>query len=72
MYITRIKHRCKKTPYDSFFAAQKVINWARRFHRYSKLNHTRTPRNIPKRVYKCEICGEYHITSKRNKQDVFK
>jgi hypothetical protein len=51
---------CEKLSFDSFFEANKVINSA------SKIGRTKNRHRAckkPKRAYKCEVCGKYHLTS---------
>ncbi len=58
---------CEKTTYSTFSEAEKVVS------HFKNLN---VPNNIPrrfatkkpKRAYKCEICGLYHITSQKKKR----
>jgi len=57
---------CEKITYDSFFDAQTVVNKAAKFGRNSS-RIRRLKNKIPKRVYRCEECGKYHLTSKLKK-----
>lgn len=52
---------CDKIAYDSFSEAQSVVNQAGNRGRTSN-RHRATKK--PKRVYKCECCGRFHLTSK--------
>ena len=53
---------CDKRTYDSFSEAQTVVNSASKVGR--KYKNRRFATKKPKRVYKCENCGKYHLTSK--------
>lgn len=59
---------CDKIPYETYAEAQHVINVAHKIpHKIEmdtgrRINRRQKPR--PKRVYKCEECGKYHLTSK--------
>ena len=58
------KIMCEKISYDSFFEAQKIVNLAGKI---GRSKHRKCAKKRPKRVYKCEICGKYHLTSKLTK-----
>jgi hypothetical protein len=61
---------CEKLTFNSHSEAQKVINKAKNIrlmkegHRIKRL----TKRTIPKRAYRCEVCGLWHLTSRKNKE----
>jgi hypothetical protein len=60
---------CDKASYESFFAAQKVINaFAKKGRSYSA-NRRRLSNKKPKRAYRCPYCGEIHLTSLAKKRD---
>lgn len=63
---------CEKNTYKSYAEAQTVVNKANKQGRaYSpKAKHNRKP--VPKRVYKCELCGLYHLTSQLKKKSKHK
>lgn len=47
---------CDKISFATSKEAQRVLNAAKRsFHNRKK--------TIPKRYYKCKVCGNYHLTS---------
>jgi hypothetical protein len=57
--------QCDKIAYDSYSEAQKVINQAKNIRIYCNGKRIkRSPPKKPKRVYKCEHCGKWHLTSK--------
>jgi hypothetical protein len=56
---------CEKIAYNSFYEAQKVVNRALRI---GRVDNRRMANKKPKRVYKCEQCGAYHLTSQKNKK----
>lgn len=56
---------CDKTTYESFSDAEKTIS---EFKNRRVYNYRRHATKKPKRAYKCEICGKYHITSQKNKR----
>lgn len=60
---------CDKTTYETFAEAQTVVNKAEngnRFYKHGKrYNHRQTYK--PKRAYRCERCGKYHLTSRNKK-----
>jgi hypothetical protein len=61
---------CEKLSYESFAEAQKVVNMANNSKR-KYIDGRRVNRNQnkkPKRAYKCEKCGLYHMTSQKNKK----
>ena len=55
---------CSKRAYTSFRTAQGVINAATKGHKRNRRlgRHDK----IPRRSYKCELCGFWHITSKKS------
>jgi hypothetical protein len=56
---------CEKITFDSCSEAQRVINKAhntRLFKNGQRIKRL-TKRDRPKRAYKCEICGKWHLTS---------
>jgi len=55
---------CEKTTYTSFFEAEKSLSGFKKGRSYTG---RRRATKKPKRAYKCEICGKYHITSKKKK-----
>ena len=58
---------CEKTTYDSFNEALKVVNSFKKGRSYGK-HKRRFATKKPKRAYKCELCGKYHITSQNKKR----
>lgn len=56
---------CEKKTFNSFAEAQKVVNSAnngkRAYFNGKRVNRRQTYK--PKRVYKCEDCSKYHLTS---------
>lgn len=62
-----MKSNCGKTTFETFDAAQKVINsFASKGRAYGK-SKRRFATKKPKRVYKCPDCGKYHLTSKKSR-----
>jgi hypothetical protein len=67
--------KCNKIGYASFREAQAIINNAKK-HVYNKNSGTRRNKlvgkkdKMPRRSYKCELCGMWHITSKIALKDV--
>lgn len=57
---------CEKTTYDTFYEAQKTLSG---FNSGRQYKNRRLAHKIPKRVYKCEKCGKYHLTSMKQKQN---
>lgn len=64
-----MSNNCEKTTYETFGEAQKVINGFKKVGRSYGKNKRKFATKKPKRVYKCEICDKYHITS-QNKAKV--
>ena len=58
---------CDKTTYNSFSDAEKAISGFYNGRAYGK-NRRRLATKKPKRAYKCDVCGKFHITSKKNKR----
>jgi hypothetical protein len=58
---------CEKVKYDSFFDAENAISGFKSGRAYGK-SRRRLSTKKPKRAYKCEVCGKYHITSQKNKR----
>jgi hypothetical protein len=60
---------CDKITFNTFDEAQKVVNKANNTPRiYStgkRVNRRQSYK--PKRVYKCDVCGLYHLTSMKKK-----
>ena len=56
------KGGCEKIAYESFTDAQKVVNRALKI---GRTMNRRMANKKPKRVYKCELCGLYHLTSQK-------
>jgi len=52
---------CEKVTFDTFFAAQHSVNRANNF---GRARNRRLAQPKPKRAYKCEACGKFHVTSK--------
>lgn len=55
---------CDKVTYESFGEAQKALLGFKKGRNYSR---RKTSSKKPKRAYKCEICGKYHLTSQKKK-----
>lgn len=51
---------CDKKSYDTYYEAEKVLSMVRTGRTYK---YRRLATKKPKRVYKCEECGNYHLTS---------
>lgn len=57
---------CDKRTYESFGEAQEMLNKARNFQTRKvdgRRMKRRQPPYKPKRAYKCDLCGLYHLTS---------
>lgn len=57
---------CNKITFSSYKEAQTVVNNAHK-HKYirgKRINKKKS--KIPQRVYKCNFCGFYHLTSQPN------
>lgn len=50
---------CDKKGFASHREAKETMNYIKK---------ARNKNKIPKRVYKCEICGEFHLTSQKSKK----
>lgn len=59
--------QCEKLSFETFSEAQKVINKAGKIGRSCKGARKRATKK-PKRVYKCQYCGMYHLTSQKSKK----
>ncbi len=57
---------CEKVTYDSFNEALSTIHRSKKGRVYGKSRRRLTTKR-PKRAYKCEVCGKYHITSQKKK-----
>jgi len=58
---------CDKIAFDTYAKAQHIINIAHNQNKrtmYGKRRINRRQKPKPRRVYKCETCGKYHLTSK--------
>lgn len=55
---------CEKVTYETFNEAQKAVQGFKKGRAYGK-SRRRLATKKPKRAYKCDICGKYHITSKK-------
>lgn len=55
---------CEKTTYKSFSEAEKALSGFKKGRSYTG---RRKATKKPKRAYKCEVCGDYHITSQKKK-----
>lgn len=55
---------CEKTTYRTFFEAEKKLGSFKKGRSYTG---RRRATKKPKRAYKCEICGLYHLTSMKKK-----
>lgn len=56
-----------KISFETFSEAQRIINKANKSNTHSYKRGKRLNRQTnkrPKRVYKCDECGKYHLTSK--------
>lgn len=53
---------CDKTTYQSFFEAEKALSGFKKGRSY---HGRRVATKKPKRAYKCEVCGLYHLTSQK-------
>ena len=58
---------CEKVTYETFNEAQKAVQGFKKGRSYGKSGR-RLATKKPKRAYKCEICGKYHITSQKKKR----
>lgn len=58
---------CEKVTYDSFFDAEKSISRHKKGRAYGN-SARRMATKVPKRAYKCNDCGKYHITSMLKKK----
>lgn len=58
---------CEKATYDTFSKAQKAVQSFKKGRSYGK-SRRRLATKKPKRAYKCDICGWYHITSQKKKK----
>lgn len=54
---------CDKVSYESFAEAEKAVKGFKK----GRHHHRKFATKKPKRAYKCEICGMYHITSMKKK-----
>jgi len=54
----------EKIKYESFYEAKKVLNAASKIGRVYGKSKRRLTTYKPKRVYRCQFCGYYHLTSK--------
>lgn len=55
---------CEKKTFDSFDEAQKFLSTFKS----GRTKHRKSATKKPKRAYKCEFCGFYHVTSMKKKQ----
>jgi hypothetical protein len=58
---------CEKLSFDTYAEAQHIVNIAHNQNKrtmYGKRRINRRQKQKPRRVYKCETCGKYHLTSK--------
>lgn len=62
---------CEKIGYNTYAEAKKVVNNAQKI---GRVKHRNLSNKRPKRVYKCPLCGLYHLTSKKrpNKTKYYK
>ena len=58
---------CEKVTYKTFYEALRVVQGFRKGRKYGK-SKRRLSTKKPKRAYKCERCGKYHITSQKKKR----
>ena len=56
--------KCGKLAFDTHKEAQAVISYNTTGRRKNRHRATKQP----KRVYKCQFCGKWHLTSKKNKK----
>lgn len=56
---------CEKKTYFSYFEAERVLRRLQSKYRVKRNN--RKTRRKEKRVYKCNLCGQYHLTKQREK-----
>jgi hypothetical protein len=61
--------KCVKVTYESFFDAVRAVHAFKKGRSYGK-GKRRLATKKPKRAYKCEVCGKYHITSMKKKDYV--
>lgn len=57
---------CEKRQYKTYQEAQKIVSTLKRGRSYRSRKNAK---KIPKRVYKCDLCGMYHITSQLEKNN---
>lgn len=50
---------CNKKAFPSYREAKETMNY---------IKNSGGKNKIPKRVYKCDICGEFHFTSQKSKK----
>lgn len=55
---------CEKVTYQTFFEAAKQLGNFKKGRSYNGRNRCTKK---PKRAYKCEVCGLYHLTSQKKK-----
>ena len=58
---------CDKVTYESFNEAKRALSGFKKGRAYGK-SKRRLATKKPKRAYKCEMCGKYHITSQKKKR----
>lgn len=66
---------CHKIQYETWEEAQKIVNRLRRIRIYSggrRIKGSNLAKRRPKRVYKCPVCGFFHLTHYKNKQKCHK
>lgn len=51
---------CGKKTYATFFEAEKALSTFKKGRTYGS---RKIATKKPKRAYKCDVCGEYHLTS---------
>jgi hypothetical protein len=59
--------KCDKVEYESFFEAERTISGFKKGRSYGKSGR-RLATKKPKRAYKCEECGKFHLTSQKKKR----
>jgi hypothetical protein len=56
---------CDKKSFTSQRAANEVINSAKGNYRKAGAFGKKSKKNIPMRCYRCDICGQFHLTKSK-------
>lgn len=59
---------CIKLPYDTYQDAHDALVGFKRRRRNERTGKRLHKNYVPVRVYKCDACGAYHLTSKKNRK----